>query len=293
MEIETFRLRSNDQSGKRTRAENSYQGRGVRGQFLAVSRTKQFTECLVETSSGAELCSIYFEEKETDWYNDEKGNRGEWTRYVQRPRMLPVSCIESAEHVQRTIAQGGWFSWSGSQKVQNSLAEVSLDCGGGLEASLSRDEDLPRTVAEHLEDGNSVADPMITPKIGEGWAFVNKKGEKRKDGEWTVHCAAVVGRVGELVITIERFANDHAKRIVTNSHWTFYLYNGLRGFKTSYRDPMPSRNFAVGLSSIDGVTDATISGSTISPSPSTAESSSPSGSPAATRRRTGSLSTST
>lgn len=194
--------------------------------------------------------------------NADGDGRGDWTCWGKVYRKLPVSCIESAEHVVRTHNRG-WREWAkpeegdGAERGADSSNPddvlIKFASGKSIVSFNVTGEDIVEAAGRFGQKLSSPLRLVNKPHVGQGWAFVRRGYEGRADGEWTVHCIAIVGRHRdkEQVIIIERFANDEAMQVECDSDWSFKLFAGVKELHERYSRLFDPEKYVIGAIDIN------------------------------------------
>lgn len=136
---------------------------------------------------------------------------------------LPVSCIESAQHIIRCHSRGSFSPWP----IDNPIFTVKVKNDGRIAYDIDESE-LHSITGRYGYSGK--------PSVGEGLVLINKKYPKPL-GEWTCHAVGIVasnGTTGEFVV-IDIYADDSAARIVSNSSWTMSYFKTTGDFYEQYK----------------------------------------------------------
>jgi hypothetical protein len=153
---------------------------------------------------------------------------------------LPLSCINSAEHVMRCYSLGQLTAYERDEKKRNAaeLPDVLADFGN-VETNISQDE-LISGYKDRAFTGKDL-------KLGDGLILAHKSPDTRKEGSYTCHAAAIVAYnklTGEMIVT-SIFANSRVEESMAHSMRFDYLKSA-HAFAAVYQQDLPRRNYALG-----------------------------------------------
>ena len=154
-------------------------------------------------------------------------------RFTTSQSMLPLSCIESAEHVVRCKSMGRFEAWKPMEEGEETPPYVKATFAAPVSVNVS---------TEHLEreEDNGFSDYQVNaqgaPSIADGViiAYRHKDSERPKN-HWTCHAAAIVAVLegGTDLLVIDIYANDANRgAIPTITDWTLTYLREMNSFKT-------------------------------------------------------------
>lgn len=151
-------------------------------------------------------------------------------RKVQNTFSLPVSCIESAEHIVHYAHAGGAIpDWAADQADDKSVAlSFANDQQNNEEALNISEDEITQQALQGYTDYDFNAGGL---EVGEGILVV-----RADDPATSVHAVAVVGKnnnTGQIIV-LERNAGTTAGNTdYTDANWTLNIYNSATAFKNS------------------------------------------------------------
>ena len=143
--------------------------------------------------------------------------------WVKQQHELPMSCIESAQHVIRCHAREKFVSW----KIEDPTYEVRVGNDGRLTYNID-DCELTTLNSRYSYSGS--------PVIGEGLVLINQNPEVNTNEEWTCHAIAIVAynQEGEEFVAIDIYADE--SEIKNYSDWRMSYFKNTEEFYKAYKD---------------------------------------------------------
>ncbi len=165
-------------------------------------------------------------------------------------RMLPNTCIESAEHVLKCVHA-------------NAHQTAPIDNGQGAQVSMTipgltwdiDQHDMDEQAFAAFPHGMAPADARIDAirdafEPGEGLALVySKDPTRRRAGDWKIHAVAVLLKstspFDPFLLVSEVFAPDDGSDIQMTADWNVACYSNPMDFREHYKQCMPAAKYSL------------------------------------------------
>jgi hypothetical protein len=154
---------------------------------------------------------------------------------------LPLSCLNSAEHMMRCCKGKARLRYDTGNKE---LPSVSAQFGGDAHVNISND-DLGHGYTDRAFTQDDLA-------VGDGLILRFNLPEDQRGGQYTCHAAAIVARnndTGEMILS-SIFTNNRATEAAAHSMRFDYVKNA-EAFSSIYAELLPKDKYALGKLAVD------------------------------------------
>jgi len=166
--------------------------------------------------------------------------------FTKSTRMLPNTCIESAEHVLKCMHAN---AHSTALIDNGTMARVSMSAGGSV-ADIDAD-DMNETAFGAFPHGlDGIVDATLTGFApGDGMALVYSLRPDRRGKAWTCHAVAILLKslspFGPFVVVSEVFAPDDGSDVQMTQQWGLGFYQHAQDFRDAYAKCMPPSKYTL------------------------------------------------